>query len=99
MTAATSPIAAAIAVASFCLLLPVAVPAFHPACHPPRLPAAVEAALLKVPGVQSASVSLTVQQAEVLYSAAAAGGKGGGMEEQLVAAVEGCGFEAAGNPR
>lgn len=55
--------------------------------------AAVEAALQLVPGVRSASVSLTVQQAEVRY-AAPAGGKA--FEQSLVDAVEGCGFEATG---
>ena len=52
--------------------------------------AAVEAALLKVQGVQSASVSLTVQQAEVRHSG------GSGLEQRLVEAVEGCGFDATG---
>lgn len=57
---------------------------------------AVEAALAAVPGVQAAAVSLTVQQAEVRYRAAV-GGKA--LEAALVAAVEGAGFEAAGERR
>ena len=52
--------------------------------------AAVEAALLKVQGVQSASVSLTVQQAEVRHLG------GSGLEQRLVEAGEGCGCEATG---
>ncbi|KAL4423767.1 hypothetical protein ABPG75_001068 [Micractinium tetrahymenae] len=59
---------------------------------------AVEAALQAVPGVQSAAVSLAVQQAEVRYNAgtvAGAGGSGLSIEQQLVAAVEDCGFEAS----
>ncbi len=59
----------------------------------PPAAAAVEAALQLVPGVRSAAVSLTVQQAEVRY-AASAGGKA--FEQSLVDAVEGCGFEATG---
>lgn len=51
---------------------------------------AVEVALQLVPGVRSAAVSLTVQQAEVRY-APSAGGKA--FEQSLVDAVEGCGFE------
>lgn len=59
---------------------------------PPRC-AAVEAALQLVPGVQSAAVSLTVQQAEVRHAASACGKA---FEQSLVDAVEGCGFEATG---
>lgn len=49
--------------------------------------------------MQSAVVSLAVQQAEVRYNAgtvAGAGGSGVSIERQLVAAVENCGFEASG---
>ena len=49
---------------------------------------AVEAALGGVPGVQIASVSLPLGQAEVVYNPAEA------AEAQLVAAVEAAGFEA-----
>jgi copper chaperone CopZ len=75
-----------------------------PACHAPRPclpptplcfplpcpPAAVEGALLAVAGVLAASVSLTLDQAEVQYSEAAC------SPAALVAAVEAAGFEAAG---
>lgn len=66
--------------------------------HSPTL-AAVEAALQAVPGVQSAAVSLAVQQAEVRYNAGTVAGAGSSslsIEQQLVAAVEDCGFEASG---
>ncbi|KAL4446311.1 hypothetical protein ABPG77_003118 [Micractinium sp. CCAP 211/92] len=59
---------------------------------------AVEAALQAVPGVQSAAVSLAVQQAEVRYNAGTVAGAGSSslsIEQQLVAAVEDCGFEAS----
>lgn len=56
----------------------------------PPCAAAVEAALLQVPGAVAASVSLTLEQAEVQY------GEGLCTREQLVAAVEAAGFEAAG---
>jgi len=61
----------------------------------------VEAALLAVPGVQSAAVSLTVQQAEVQWDPAEVTSSGGSdaFERQLVEAVEACGFEAAGEPQ
>lgn len=58
---------------------------------------AVEAALAAVPGVKSAAVSLATQQAEVRYSGTAiatSGDSSASLERQLVAAVEGCGFEA-----
>ena len=61
---------------------------------------AVEAALQAVPGVQSAAASLTVHQAEVRYGAGAAAAAAAGgsppFEQQLVEAVEACGFEATG---
>lgn len=68
-----------------------------PSCIPPAV--AVEAALQAVPGVQSAAVSLAVQQAEVRYNAGTVAGAGSSslpIEHQLVAAVEDCGFEASG---
>lgn len=52
--------------------------------------AAVEGALLRVPGVLSAVVALTLEQAEVQY------GEGACTPANLVAAVEAAGFEAAG---
>lgn len=54
---------------------------------------AVEAALAAVPGVQSAAVSLSTHQAEVRHGA---GGGGKALEQALLDAVEGCGFEATG---
>lgn len=63
---------------------------------PASCPAAVEAALAAVPGVQTAAVSLTTHQAEVRY-AAAAGGKV--LERALIDAVEACGFDAVGKWR
>jgi copper chaperone CopZ len=72
-----------------CVVLPDEGSQLH-ACFAAWLTAAVEAALVKVQGVQSASVSLTVQQAEVRHSG------GSGLEQRLVEAVEGCGFEATG---
>ena len=59
-------------------------------CLPTFLLAAVEGALLAVAGVLAASVSLTLEQAEVQYSEAAC------SPAALVAAVEAAGFEAAG---
>lgn len=52
--------------------------------------AAVEAALAAVPGVVGATVSLTLGQADVHY------GEGACTPADLVAAVEGAGFEASG---
>jgi Cu+-exporting ATPase len=53
----------------------------------------VEAALRGMPGVEAASVSLTIHQAEVRYRVE--GRDSMEVEAQLLAAVEGCGFEAA----
>ncbi len=47
-----------------------------------------------LPAVESAAVSLTVHQAEVQYRPAG-GDTAADLEAQLVAAVQGCGFEAA----
>lgn len=62
--------------------------------HLAWLLAAVEAALQALPGVDSAAVSLTVHQAEVQYRTAG-GDTAANIEAQLVAAVQGCGFEAS----
>ena len=92
--------AAAAAAAAAALLHLCHAAAFGGGCtllaFPPPAGAAVEVALQLVPGVRSAAVSLTVQQAEVRY-APSAGGKA--FEQSLVDAVEGCGFEATGGGR
>lgn len=75
------------------LCLPYAAHAVPRACPAPpscSVLAGVELALLRVPGVAAASVSLTLEQAEVQY------GEGLCTPQQLVAAVEAAGFEAGG---